>query len=135
MNDFASRLSRVRPSAIRTLNERARELNAMGRDIIDLSIGEPDFETPENVKQAAIDAIRRGETRYTEIHGSWELRDANGAKFKRDHGLDFSRDQITVARGRAPRRLALGAAGRFVYSGAESPVPGEAVQGYWSGLG
>ena len=99
MTDFASRLARVQPSAIRTLNERARELKAMGRDPIDLSIGEPDFETPENVKQAAIDAIRRGETRYTEIHGSWELRDAIGAKFKRDHGLEFSRDQITVAGG------------------------------------
>ena len=99
MTDFASRLARVQPSAIRTLNERARELKAMGRDPIDLSIGEPDFETPENVKQAAIDAIRRGETRYTEIHGSWELRDAIGAKFKRDHGLEFCRDQITVAGG------------------------------------
>ena len=99
MTDFASRLSRVQPSAIRTLNERARELKAMGRDPIDLSIGEPDFETPENVKQAAIDAIRRGETRYTEIHGSRELRDAIGVKFKRDHGLEFSRDQITVAGG------------------------------------
>jgi len=99
MTDFASRLARVQPSAIRTPNERARELKAMGRDPIDLSIGEPDCETPENVKQAAIDAIRRGETRYTEIHGSWELRDAIGAKFKRDHGLDFSRDQITVAPG------------------------------------
>ena len=99
MNDFAARLDRVHPSAIRTLNERARDLKAMGHDPIDLSIGEPDFETPENVKGAAIDAIRRGETRYTEIHGSRELRDAIGAKFKRDQGLEFPRDQITVAGG------------------------------------
>jgi aspartate aminotransferase len=99
MNDFASRLSRVNPSVIRTLNERVRELKAMGRDPLDLGIGEPDFDTPENVKQAAVDAIQRGETRYTEIHGSWELRDAIRAKFKRDHGLEYSRDQITVAGG------------------------------------
>ncbi len=99
MNEFASRLSRVQPSAIKTLNERARELKAMGRDAIDLTIGEPDFETPENVKQAAIDAIGRGETRYTEIHGSWELRDAIRAKFKRDQGIEYSHDQITVAGG------------------------------------
>jgi len=99
MNDFASRLSRVHPSVIRTLNERARELKAQGHDLIDLGIGEPDFETPDNVKGAAVDAIRRGETRYTEIHGSWELRDAIRAKFKRDQGIDYSRDQITVAGG------------------------------------
>jgi len=99
MNEFASRLSRVQPSAIKILNERARELKAMGRNPIDLTIGEPDFETPENVKQAAIDAIGRGETRYTEIHGSGELRDAIRAKFKRDQGIEYSRDQITVAGG------------------------------------
>jgi len=99
MNDFASRLSRVQPSAIKTLNGRARELKAAGHDAIDLTIGEPDFETPENVKGAAIDAIQRGETRYTDIHGSRELRDAIRAKFKRDHGIEYSREQITVAGG------------------------------------
>jgi len=99
MNDFASRLARVKPSAILTLSRRARELKAMGRAPIDLSIGEPDFDTPDNVKQAAIDAIRRGETKYTDIHGSPELRDAICAKFKRDHGLEYSREQIAVAGG------------------------------------
>ena len=99
MNDFARRLARVQPSAIRTLNERARELKAMGRDPIDLCLGEPDFDTPDNIKQAAIDAIRRGETKYTEIHGSSALRDAICAKFERDHGIAYSRDQITVAGG------------------------------------
>ena len=99
MNDFASRLSRVNPSVIRTLNQRVRDLKAMGHNPIDLGIGEPDFDTPENVKRAAIDAIRRGETKYTEIHGSGELRDAIRAKFKRDHDLEYSRDQITVAGG------------------------------------
>ena len=99
MNDFASRLSQVYPSVIRTLNQRTRELQANGLNPIDLGIGEPDFDTPENIKRAAIDAIRRGETRYTEIHGSTELRDAIRAKFKRDHGLEYSRDQITVAGG------------------------------------
>jgi aspartate aminotransferase len=99
MNGFAKRLARVQPSAIRTLNERARALKAMGRKPIDLSIGEPDFETPDNIKQAAMDAIRRGETRYTEIHGSAALRDAIIEKFKRDNALSYSRDQITVAGG------------------------------------
>ena len=99
MKDFASRLARVNPSAIFALTRRARELRAMGHDAIDLSIGEPDFDTPDNIKQAAIDAIQRGETKYTEIHGSAELRDAIRAKFERDQGLVYSRDQITVAGG------------------------------------
>ena len=99
MNLFASRLAGVKPSAILALTRRARELQAMGHDTIDLSIGEPDFDTPDNIKQAAMDAIQRGETKYTEIHGSAELRDAIGAKFKRDHGLVYSRDQIAVAGG------------------------------------
>ena len=99
MNLFASRLAGVKPSAILALTRRARELQAMGHDTIDLSIGEPDFDTPDHIKQAAMDAIQRGETKYTEIHGSAELRDAIGAKFKRDHGLVYSRDQIAVAGG------------------------------------
>jgi aspartate aminotransferase len=99
MSEFALRLARVQPSAIIALTERARELAAMGRDPIDLGIGEPDLDTPENVKQAAIEAIRRGETKYTDIHGSTRLRDAICAKFKRDNGLDYSREQITVAAG------------------------------------
>lgn len=99
MKEFASRLGRVRPSAIIALTRRARELEAGGHDAIDLGIGEPDFDTPENIKEAAIAAIRRGETKYTDIHGTAELRDAIRAKFARDHGLEYSRDQITVAGG------------------------------------
>jgi len=99
MKNFASRLARVKPSAILALTRHSRELRAMGRDVIDLSIGEPDFDTPDNIKQAAIDAIQRGETKYTEIHGSAELRDAIRAKFERDQRLVYSRDQITVAGG------------------------------------
>lgn len=99
MKGFASRLGRVEPSAIIALGERARALRAEGRDCIDLGVGEPDFDTPDNVKHAAIEAIRRGETRYTEIHGSVALRDAIRTKFKRDNGLEYSRDQITVAGG------------------------------------
>jgi len=99
MKNFASRLARVKPSAILALTRHSRELRAMGRDAIDLSIGEPGFDTPDNIKQAAIDAIQRGETKYTEIHGSAELRDAIRAKFERDQGLVYSRDQITVAGG------------------------------------
>lgn len=99
MSEFASRLGWVQPSAIIALTRRARELASDGHDAIDLGIGEPDFDTPENIKEAAIAAIRRGETRYTEIHGRAELRDAIRAKFERDQGLRYSRDQITVAGG------------------------------------
>ena len=99
MSGFAKRLARVQPSAIRVLNERALELRAMGRNPIDLGVGEPDFDTPEHVKQAAMDAIRRGETRYTPIHGAPELRDAIARKFKRDNQLSYARNQITVAGG------------------------------------
>ena len=99
MSGFAKRLARVQPSAIRVLNERALELKAMGHNPIDLGVGEPDFDTPAHVKQAAVDAIERGETRYTAIHGSPELRDAIARKFKRDNQLSFARNQITVAGG------------------------------------
>jgi aspartate aminotransferase len=68
MNSFSKRLAGVKPSAILALTRRARELRTAGQDPIDLSIGEPDFDTPDNVKQAAIDAIRRGETKYFASH-------------------------------------------------------------------
>ncbi|MEM8647352.1 MAG: pyridoxal phosphate-dependent aminotransferase, partial [Pseudomonadota bacterium] len=77
----------------------ARELKAAGNDVIGLGAGEPDFETPDNIKKAAIDAINRGETRYTAVDGIPQLKEAISAKFKRDNGLDYAPSQITVGTG------------------------------------
>jgi aspartate aminotransferase len=99
MSVLASRLSRIKPSATTALIGKVAELKAEGRDIISLGAGEPDFDTPDHVKQAAIEAIRRGETKYTPVPGTLALRQAISAKFKRENGLDYSPDQITVGCG------------------------------------
>jgi len=99
MSFFASRLERIKPSPITSATRKVRELRAQGRDIIGLTIGEPDFATPENVKRAARDAIANDETHYTEPDGTDELKEAIRTKFSRENGLDFARDQITVANG------------------------------------
>src|SRR3978361_2077345 len=80
---LADALSRVKPSATIAATQKARDLKAKGRDIISLSVGEPDFDTPDNIKNAAIDAIRRGETKYPPVLGIPPLREAIAAKFKR----------------------------------------------------
>ncbi|MBV9522461.1 MAG: aminotransferase class I/II-fold pyridoxal phosphate-dependent enzyme, partial [Alphaproteobacteria bacterium] len=86
---IASRLARIKPSPSAAQSQRARELKAAGHDVIALSSGEPDFDTPENVKRAAIAAIERGETKYTNVDGTAELKRAIAAKFKRENGLDY----------------------------------------------
>ena len=96
---IASRLSRVQRSASSIQTQRARELRAEGRNVIALSSGEPDFDTPDNVKRAAIAAIERGETKYTNTDGTNELKQAIRAKFKRENALDYAIDQITVGAG------------------------------------
>jgi aspartate aminotransferase len=92
-------LARVKPSATLAVTARARELKREGRDVIGLGAGEPDFDTPENVKEAAIAAIRRGETKYTDVDGLPELKAAVAAKFARENGLTYRPDQIHVAPG------------------------------------
>lgn len=92
-------LSRVKPSATLAVTAQARALKAEGRDVIGLGAGEPDFDTPDNIKAAAIDAIRRGETKYTDADGMPELKKAVSAKFKRENGLDYPVAQIHVAPG------------------------------------
>ena len=77
----------------------ATELKAAGRDIISLSVGEPDFDTPANIQEAAIAAMRRGETRYTVFDGSIELKRAVCGKFKRENALDYETSQITISAG------------------------------------
>ena len=95
-------LARVKPSATIAVSAKARALAAQGRDIIGLGAGEPDFDTPENIKAAAIEAIQRGETKYTDADGMPELKKAIVAKFARENGLTYEVNQIHVASGGKP---------------------------------
>jgi aspartate aminotransferase len=95
----AERLSRVSPSQTIAISTKARALKAAGRNIISLSAGEPDFDTPDNVKQAAIRAIEAGDTKYTDVSGTPALRRAVAAKFKRDSGIDYAPEEIIVSTG------------------------------------
>ena len=96
---IAHALSRVQPSAILTVTQKARDLKVQGRDVISLSVGEPDFDTPDNIKEAAIAAIKRGETKYPPVLGIPPLRTAIAAKFKRENGLDYKASDTIVATG------------------------------------
>jgi len=96
---IADVLSRVKPSATIAVTQKARDLKAKGRDVISLSVGEPDFDTPDNIKQAAIEAIRRGETKYPPVLGIPPLREAIAAKFKRENGLDYKASDTIVGTG------------------------------------
>ncbi|MEM9733682.1 MAG: pyridoxal phosphate-dependent aminotransferase [Pseudomonadota bacterium] len=96
---LADALSRVQPSATIAVSQKARELKAKGKDVIGLGAGEPDFDTPDNIKQAAKDAIERGETKYTPVAGIPELREAIAAKYKRENGLDYTPAQVIAGTG------------------------------------
>ena len=99
MSFLSDTLARVQPSPTIAATQKARELKAAGRDVISLSAGEPDFDTPPNVCEAAIDAIRRGETRYTAVDGIPELKAAIAAKFARENGLEYAPGEISVGTG------------------------------------
>jgi aspartate aminotransferase len=96
---LADSLARIKPSATIAVTNKARELKAAGRDVIGLGAGEPDFDTPENIKEAAIQAIRDGKTKYTAVDGIPELKAAIAAKFKRENNLTYAPNQITVGTG------------------------------------
>ncbi|OXT00517.1 aspartate aminotransferase [Notoacmeibacter marinus] len=96
---LADILSRVQPSATIAVAQKARELKAQGRDVISLGAGEPDFDTPDNIKDAAKAAIDRGETKYTPVAGIPELRKAIAEKFSRENGLDYDWQQVIVGTG------------------------------------
>ena len=96
---IADALARVKPSATIAVTQKARDLKAAGRDVISLSVGEPDFDTPDNIKQAAIRAIEKGETKYPPVLGIMPLREAIAAKFKRENGLDYKASQTIVGTG------------------------------------
>jgi aspartate aminotransferase len=99
MGFFADSLNRIQPSATIAVSTKARELKAKGRDIISLSAGEPDFDTPQNIKNAAIRALEMGKTKYTDVDGIPELKAAVVAKFKRENGLEYKTSQVTVGTG------------------------------------
>ena len=99
MSFFSSRLDRIKLSPSTAATQRARELRAQGRDIIALTIGQPDFETPQHVKRAVADALARNETKYPPIDGIPELKEAARRKFQRENALEYSTEQITIGTG------------------------------------
>ena len=98
-NRTSDLLNSLSESATIAMAKMARELKAQGIDVISLSLGEPDFDTPEPLKQAGIDAINANETHYTPVAGTVRVREAISKKFKRDNGLDYAPDQIVVSNG------------------------------------
>ena len=96
---IADRLTKISPSQTIAISSKARALKAAGRDVISLSAGEPDFDTPDNIKQAAIRAIESGETKYTDVAGTPALRRAVAAKFKRDSGIEYAPEEIIISTG------------------------------------
>ena len=99
MIDLARRIKQVKPSATLSITAKAASLRAQGKNIISLSVGEPDFDTPEHARQAAIEAINKGKTRYTAVAGIPELRKAISSKLKQDNGLDYEPANILVSSG------------------------------------
>jgi aspartate aminotransferase len=99
MTSLSDRVNRVKPSLTLVITAKAAELKRAGKDIISLGAGEPDFDTPEHIKAAGIAAIQNGQTRYTAVDGTPELKEAIRAKFKRDNQLDFAMNQILVSSG------------------------------------
>ena len=99
MSIISNNLKRIKPSPTIAVTQKARELKASGKDIIGLGAGEPDFDTPDNIKQAAIKAIKDGDTKYTAVDGTPVLKNAIVKKFKRENNLEYQIDQITVGAG------------------------------------
>ncbi|MDC0163410.1 pyridoxal phosphate-dependent aminotransferase [Candidatus Pelagibacter sp.] len=99
MSIISDSLKRIKPSPTIAVSTKARELKAAGKDVIGLGAGEPDFDTPENIKEVAIKAIKDGDTKYTAVDGTPALKKAIVEKFKRENNLDYSADQITVGAG------------------------------------
>ena len=99
MSIVSNSLKRIKPSPTLLVTQKARELKAAGKDVIGLGVGEPDFDTPKNIKQAAIDAINRGETKYTSVDGTPKLKAAIVDKFKRENTLNYELNEISVGTG------------------------------------
>lgn len=99
MTLLSDRVNRVKPSLTLVITAKAAELKRAGKDIISLGAGEPDFDTPDHIKAAAISAIQQGQTRYTAVDGTPELKQAIQTKFQRDNGLEYQADEILVSSG------------------------------------
>ena len=99
MSIISNSLKRIKPSPTIAVTQKARELKAAGKDVIGLGAGEPDFDTPNNIKKAAIKAINKGETKYTAVDGTLALKQAIVKKFKKENNLKYSTDEITVGTG------------------------------------
>ena len=123
--EYAPRMRHIKPSPSAMASARARDMQAAGRDVIALTSGEPDFPTPANVIEAAYRAMLRGETKYTNPDGAPALKDAIGAKFKRENGLTYGRDQIIVGAG--ARQIIFNAIMSTVAQGDEVIIPSP----YW----
>ena len=102
MEKLSNNLTRVAPSATMAVTQLAREMKASGKDVIALGSGEPDFDTPDHIKEAAYEAIRAGKTKYTNVDGIAELKSAIVGKFKRDNNLTYDVSQINVSPGGKP---------------------------------
>ena len=98
-HSLANRVSRIKPSATLAITARANQIRAEGRDILSLAAGEPDFDTPGHVKEAAIAAIREGKTKYTAVAGTSSLKDAVISKFRNDNGLEYSSNEVMISCG------------------------------------
>ena len=99
MSIISDSLKKIKPSPTIAVTQKARELKAAGKDVIGLGAGEPDFDTPENIKQAAIRAINDGDTKYTAVDGTPALKKAIVEKFKKENNLNYTVDQVTVGAG------------------------------------
>ena len=99
MSIVSNNLKRIKPSPTIAVTTKAREMRAAGKDVIGLGAGEPDFDTPDNIKEAAIEAIKKGDTKYTAVDGTPALKKAIVEKFKRENNLDYTTEQITVGTG------------------------------------
>jgi aspartate aminotransferase len=121
MHLTADRLDRISPSPTIAISTKARALKAAGRDVIGLAAGEPDFDTPQNIKDAAIRAIQAGETKYTDVAGTLALRRAVAQKFKRDSGIDYKPEEIIVSTG--GKQVIFNAMVATLNSGDEAVIP------------
>jgi len=125
MSIVSNSLKRIKTSPTIAVSQKARELKAAGKDVIGLGAGEPDFDTPENIKKAAIDAINKGETKYTAVDGTPALKKAIANKFKRENNLDYLPEQISVGTG--GKQIIFNAILATVNSGDEVIIPAP----YW----
>lgn len=99
MKKLASRMDKIKPSATLSITAKANELKSQGKHIVSFSAGEPDFDTPENIKQAALQAMKDGKTKYTPVPGTNEMKDAVIQKLKKENGLSYKRDEIIISNG------------------------------------